>query len=477
MKALPALDGTPLISLLRGVRDQHGVESIGFFQTGGVAVIGIAPVETYLSRNGSTTLLVPGQAPVEIASAPFALLQQILARRQIRAVEGLPFFQGGVIGYFGYDSVRDLEPTLRRSGNLAQASESYDAEFACYRFYLIQDRRNLKVTLLDAAPQVAEGISFEEFAASVSQIQPTPARENLDPDAELPLESMHAMLGKERFLTGVRKLKQHLRDGDIFQAVLSDKFSHAYDSDPLDLFEILSAINPAPYLFYFTLQGRSYLGASPEMLVRSEGGKLETHPIAGTRPRGATPEQEVRNERQLLASVKERAEHLMLVDLARNDLGRSSAPGSVVVPSFMKLRKFGGVMHLVSVVNGTLQVGLGSADALAACFPAGTLSGAPKVRAMQLLSELEPERRGFYGGAFIAASYTGDLESCITIRSISVQGGVATIQAGAGIVADSDAEREYAEISHKSRLSRRALALALATQAQPVTVAGLEVAL
>jgi anthranilate synthase component 1 len=201
------------------------------------------------------------------------------------------------------------------------------------------------------------------------------------------------------------------------------------------------------------------MGASPEMLARLSGDELETHPIAGTRPRGATPEEEKRFEAQLKRSEKEKAEHLMLVDLARNDMGRVSEPGSVQVADFMELKRFAGVIHLVSRVVGKIKKAVPPMEALASFFPAGTLSGAPKVRAMQILSEIEPQSRGFYGGAVVIASFSGDLDSCIAIRSIQLEEGQAIVRAGAGIVADSRPESEYAEIQHKSRMARRALAL------------------
>jgi anthranilate synthase component 1 len=261
-------------------------------------------------------------------------------------------------------------------------------------------------------------------------------------------------------MRGVRQLKENIRAGDIFQAVLSDKLSVPFGGDPLELFEELTRLSPAPYRFYFDSGEGVYLGASPELLLKARAGVLETHPIAGTRPRGRTPAEERRLESQLLRSEKERAEHLMLVDLARNDVGRVSEPGSVRVEEYMQIHKYSGVMHLVSRVTGKLLKGAGSIEALASCFPAGTLSGAPKIRAMQLLSELEPEPRGFYGGAVVAASFTGDLDSCISIRCIEVRGGRAIVQAGAGIVADSQPAREYDEITHKSRIARTALGLA-----------------
>jgi len=282
----------------------------------------------------------------------------------------------------------------------------------------------------------------------------------LDDCPEVKIEEMKSLLGKEQYLVGVRKLKEHIGCGDIFQAVLSDRFTATFDGDPGDLFNVLSRLSPSPYQFYFPLNKKTFLGASPEMLLRIHGDTLETHPIAGTRRRGKTSEEDLSLELELMDDMKEKAEHIMLVDLARNDIGRVSKSGTVRVDSFMKTRRFSSVMHLVSRVLGDKKEGISSIEALAACFPAGTLSGAPKIRAMQLISELEPEPRNVYGGAMVAASFTGDLDSCIAIRSLEVGNGQVTLQVGAGIVADSIPEIEYEEVQHKSQMVRKALALA-----------------
>jgi anthranilate synthase component 1 len=440
-----------------------------------------APMETLLAFDAFESIRAQsGRVRIENADGvshlegdPFAAVSSRIAHYRAIGYDDLPFFQGGALGYFAYDSVRFLEPALTAlPGNLRSLdaeSKGYDAEFKLFRTFAVFDHAHRRLVLfsgfetsrfspeagLASAQAEISGLKkkLAEIVASPLEVEPADAGAG----REIPLDAMEAMLGKDRFLRGVRKLKDHIRNGDIFQAVLSEKFTTPFAGDPLDLFRALLKLSPAPYRFYFGTEEGAFLGASPEMLLKVRGRELETHPIAGTRPRGATDAEEHKLESQLMRSEKERAEHLMLVDLARNDVGRVSEPGTVRVSSYMQIKKFSGVMHLVSKVNGELLEGTDSIGALAACFPAGTLSGAPKIRAMQLLSELEPHPRGFYGGAVVAASFTGDLDSCISIRSIQVEGGHAVVQAGAGIVADSQAIKEHEEVSHKSRISRTAL--------------------
>jgi anthranilate synthase component 1 len=460
------LDSTKLSELspllvLRILRDRANEldvqKSVGFFKLSDssgdafiarLSVIGVDPLQLVQSQNEN----------------PFQRIQEELNESLVSPLPSLPFFQGGMMGYIAYDSVGFLEPVLKMNEEKFKGSSSRtNAEVVLYKTYLIFDHVAGRVTLLDAESKDSLIALEKEILAKSASAQASNAGKNqIKKIAEISTEEMTSNLGKEKFLAGIQKLKHHIREGDIFQAVLSEQFSHPYSGDTLDLFEILAEISPAPYQFYFTLGEKSYLGASPEMLLKSTGETIETHPIAGTRPRGVDAEDEKRQEQQLMKSVKERAEHLMLVDLARNDIGRVSKPGTVSVNSFMKLRKFGGVMHLVSTVTGKRKSETAPLSAFASCFPAGTLSGAPKIRAMDLISEIEGKPRGFYGGAFIVASVTGDLDSCIAIRSISVENGIAIVQAGAGIVADSMPEKEYAEIQHKTKKTRTALGTALA---------------
>ncbi len=417
-----------------------------------ISIIGVDPVEILRSRGGETTL-VKGNKIRKLSADPFHALQLLLSERRVLALPDFPSFQGGALGYLSYEASRFTEPTLNEKPTFSNQRTGYDAELVFFRMYVLLDHRNGTSYLISETPKgdAARVVSI------LKKFKPRPASKRKSTVA-LNLSDMSSNLGKIKFISAVKKLKTHILDGNIFQAVLSDQFTQKFSGDGLDLFETLAGLSPAPYQFYLEIEGRTYLGASPEMLLKSEKDQIETHPIAGTRPRGKDSKEEAKQEKQLVRSIKERAEHLMLVDLARNDLGRVAKPGSVKVDSFMKVRKFGGVMHLVSKVSASLASDAHALQALASCFPAGTLSGAPKIRAMELISDLEGKARGFYGGAFIAASLTGELDSCITIRGISIENETATIQVGAGIVADSVPEKEYAEIEHKSRMTRQALA-------------------
>lgn len=272
---------------------------------------------------------------------------------------------------------------------------------------------------------------------------------------------MVASMGKLQFLQKVKILKEHLRAGDIFQAVLSEKFDLKTKANAIDIFEALAELNPAAYRFFFQLSDREFAGTSPESLVKVSMDTATTHPIAGTKPRGKDAHEDARNAKSLRASRKEGAEHLMLVDLARNDLGRVALPGTVRVTKYRELHRYATVMHLVSEVTARLPDSFDPIAAFRACFPAGTLTGAPKIRAMQILSQLETSRRGAYGGAVIALDpITNDLESCIAIRCFEKTENQVSLRAGAGIVVDSNADEEYAEISHKLQALRQAIAKA-----------------
>ncbi|MFN8577067.1 MAG: anthranilate synthase component I family protein [Candidatus Sericytochromatia bacterium] len=261
-------------------------------------------------------------------------------------------------------------------------------------------------------------------------------------------------------MKAVKKVKSHIKNGDIFQCVLSERFSFDLEINPLLVYKVLRKINPSPYLFYISADSEIILGSSPEMLVKSQANKISLCPIAGTRPRGKDEQEDNKYKKSLLRSTKEKAEHLMLVDLGRNDLGRVSKPNSVKVKDFMKVEKFSHVMHIVSLVEGELESNKNSFDAFNAVFPAGTLSGAPKVRAMQIISELEPVKRGAYGGSIFCHSFSDYMDSCITIRSLYIKDKKAYIQAGAGIVSDSKPESEYQEILNKSKAVLKAVNIA-----------------
>jgi anthranilate synthase component 1 len=265
---------------------------------------------------------------------------------------------------------------------------------------------------------------------------------------------------REQFESAVRRGQEHIAAGDIYQVVLSQRFEADVDADPFTVYRALRHVNPSPYMFFIRMGARSIVGASPEMLVRVEGTRVETHPIAGTRPRGRDEAEDMRLAEELKANEKERAEHVMLVDLGRNDVGRVSEHGSVRVPQFMGLDRYSHVMHLVSVVEGRLAGDCDRLDALVSCFPAGTVSGAPKIRAMEIIASLEPDPRGIYAGAVGYLDFAGNLDFCIAIRTVVMSGSTATVQAGAGIVMDSNPAAEFDETCDKARALIRALELA-----------------
>jgi anthranilate synthase component 1 len=282
------------------------------------------------------------------------------------------------------------------------------------------------------------------------------------PRAEAPPLQVTSNVSRDEFEQVVRTAKEYIAAGDIYQVVLSQRFETALQADPFTVYRALRHINPSPYMYFLRVGDRSIVGSSPEMLVRVEGRRVETHPIAGTRPRGRTEEEDVRLAEELKRNEKERAEHVMLVDLGRNDVGRVAAYGTVRVPTYMTLERYSHVMHLVSIVEGRLDDQHDRLDALVACFPAGTVSGAPKVRAMEIISELENRRRGVYAGAVGYVDFAGNLDFCITIRTVLIENGRAFVQAGAGIVADSNPTAEYEETRDKARAVIRALELAQA---------------
>ncbi len=367
----------------------------------------------------------------------------------------LPPFTGGAVGYLGYDAVRRLERLPKKRPDPVGLP---DAWFGLFEALIAFD--HLKHRLLLIAHVGAEGErAAREKLWKLEDLASRSPRPSSVP--EKVVGEWSESLPREGYMAAVEAAKEHVRAGDIFQVVLSRRWSAPFAGDPFAVYRALRRINPSPYQYYLRTPRAVVLGASPERLVRVErrGGDAiaETMPLAGTRPRGATRAEDLALERSLLADPKERAEHVMLVDLGRNDLGRVSVPGSVAVPDFFTVERFSHVMHLSSRVTGRLTPGRHAVDALAAAFPAGTLSGAPKIRAMEIIEELEPVRRGPYGGAVGYVDLAGNLDVAIAIRTAVVAGGRIHVQAGAGIVADSDPGREADECENKARAVRDAV--------------------
>lgn len=393
-------------------------------------------------------------------------LRELLARYRAPRVPGLPRFAGGAVGFLGYDTAAWFEPTLERAraAHPKPAEAGDDAAFMLFDTVLAFDHVRHRILVI-ANAAVEEGCDLEaRYALALARIRFLEAElgRQLSEPAPAPGGGVEFRSNTSRpdFERAVRRAKDYITAGDIFQVVLSQRFEARIRSDPFTVYRALRYVNPSPYMYFMRLGDTAIVGASPEMLVRVEGRGAETHPIAGTRPRGATAEEDEKLAAELRANEKERAEHVMLVDLGRNDVGRVAAYGSVRVPRFMALERYSHVMHLVSRVVGELAEGRDRLDALTACFPAGTVSGAPKIRAMEIIDELEPTRRGIYAGAVGYLDFAGHLDCCITIRTIVIRGGRAWVQAGAGIVADSDPAAEYEETRAKASALFGALRMA-----------------
>ena len=378
-------------------------------------------------------------------------------------VPGLPRFTGGAVGYLGYDCGSWFEPHVARSD--APPDGEDQAGFMLFDTVLAFDHVQHRILIIANARVSGEEDlkSLYQFAcAKIEFVERELERAlSLPRPAGAPKLDLKSNLTQDAFEAMVRKAKEHIAAGDIYQVVLSQRFEAEVGADAFTAYRALRHVNPSPYMFFVRMGDRAIVGSSPEMLVRVEGRHAVTHPIAGTRPRGRSEEEDLRLADELKRNEKERAEHVMLVDLGRNDLGRVCDYGTVRVPKYMALERYSHVMHLVSVVEGQLAEDQDRLDALVACFPAGTVSGAPKVRAMQIINDLEPARRGLYAGAVGYLDFAGNLDFCIAIRSILLDKGRARIQAGAGIVADSNPTAEYEETRDKARAMIRALEIAL----------------
>jgi anthranilate synthase component 1 len=438
------------------------LESVeGGEHVGRYSFLGKDPFLILRGKNGETEIEKAGVTSK--GEQPFIdTLRDLMNSFQSPFVPGLPRFTGGAVGYLGYDTAAWFEPTTARAD--AGTSERDDAGFMLFDTVLAFDHVQHRILLIANAR-----ISGDEDLKSLYQFACAKIdflEGELDRALSLKRSSggealkLVSNFSQEAYESIVKKAKEHIAAGDIYQVVLSQRFEAEVGVDAFTVYRALRHVNPSPYMFFIRMGDRSIVGSSPEMLVRVEGRHAVTHPIAGTRPRGKTDEEDVRMAEELKRSEKEKAEHVMLVDLGRNDIGRVCDYGTVRVPTFMALERYSHVMHLVSVVEGQLAEGRDRLDALVSCFPAGTVSGAPKVRAMQIINELEPDRRGLYAGAVGYLDFAGNLDFCIAIRSILMEGGKAYIQAGAGIVADSNPTAEYEETKDKARAMLRALELA-----------------
>jgi anthranilate synthase component 1 len=436
------------------------LESVeGGEQVARYSFLGKDPFLILRSRAGKTIVERAGET-TESEAPLMSTLRELMAQFHSPFVPDLPRLTGGAVGYLAYDAAAWFEPvTLQPAGSVED-----EAGFMIFDTVLAFDHVRHRILIIANARITGDEDleSLYHFArAKIDFVERELERAlSKPPRTEAQPLEFASNVTREAFERMVRTGKEYIAAGDVYQVVLSQRFETALDADPFTVYRALRHVNPSPYMYFLRLGGRSIVGSSPEMLVRVEGRKVQTHPIAGTRPRGRTDEEDVRLAEELKRNEKERAEHVMLVDLGRNDIGRVSAYGTVRVPRYMTLERYSHVMHLVSVVEGTLDDTHDRIDALVACFPAGTVSGAPKVRAMEIIAELENRRRGAYAGAVGYLDFAGNLDFCITIRTVVIEGGRAYVQAGAGIVADSNPTAEYEETRDKARAMIRALEIA-----------------
>lgn len=424
--------------------------------------LGSSPEEILRSRGNIVEILAAdGSTRREETDDPLGLVRDHMKRFTPVEVDGLPRFFGGAVGYIGYDMVRYFERvTLTKPAVL----DAWDSYLIITDTILIFDTIRQKIKVVSNAhmengkpPETAYAEATAKIDAIVAKLR-TPLPPAVTPPSGGKI-SFTSNVDRGVFEESVEKAKEYVRAGDVIQVVLSQRFSADLTVDPLDIYRVLRTLNPSPYMFFLRLDDTLVVGASPEVMVRKEGEQVELRPIAGTRPRGRSRDEDERLERDLLADPKERAEHVMLVDLGRNDLGRVCRTGTVRVTELMVVERYSHVMHIVSNVQGELAGGRDAFDVLRATFPAGTLSGAPKVRAMEIIEELEPVRREIYGGAVGYFSFSGNMDMAIAIRTLVAKGGKIHLQAGAGIVADSDPATEYQETVNKARAVVKAIEL------------------
>ena len=398
------------------------------------------------------------------SAEPLSSLRMLLAESAMDDTGDLPPMSAGLFGYFGYDMIRHIENIPDQND---AAFDVYDSVLLRPSIVAIFDRLKDMITLVTQVRPSEWTDAQTAWDAAQSRLQdavkaldaPIPQTEDGDANASLPAPETNMV--KAAFLDMVRKAKEHIRAGDVFQVVLSQRFTIPFHLPAINLYRSLRRLNPSPFLFFFDFGNLSIVGSSPEILVRLRNKEVTIRPIAGTRKRGLTQEEDEANAASLMADVKERAEHLMLLDLGRNDVGRVSKPGSVRVKSNYDVEYYSHVMHIASQVEGTIRDDLDALDAMIAGFPAGTVSGAPKIRAMEIIDDMEPDRRGIYAGAIGYISVAGELDTCIALRTAVIKDQKMHVQAGAGIVYDSDPEAEYEETQNKARALIRAAGEAL----------------
>ena len=459
---------TPLSVYLKLADGPHSClfESVeGGERFGRWSIIGLPATRVHEFRGHRYALREHGEVVEERDVAdPFAEVERLRAEQSVPAIEGLPGFSGGLVGWFGFECIGYIEPRLATDAGLRDDLGTPDILLMqCDELAVFDNLKGRLYLVVHADPREAQALARarRRLDALVHRLRQAGAGypETLHP-AALDEGDFVSGFTREGFIDAVARVKEYIAAGDVFQVVLSQRLSVPFAARPVDVYRALRALNPSPYMYFLDVGGTQVVGSSPEILVRMQGGEVTVRPIAGTRPRGATPAEDAALEAELLADPKERAEHLMLVDLGRNDVGQVSAPGTVEVGEQFVVERYSHVMHIVSEVTGRAREGLSYADVLRATFPAGTVSGAPKIRALEVIRELEPVRRNVYAGSIGYIGWNGDADMAIAIRTAVIQDGRLHVQAGAGIVFDSDPVKEWEETMNKGRALFRAVAQA-----------------
>ncbi len=468
-RRIPADLETPVSAFLKlqampeGQRARFLLESVERgIQVGRYSFIGMSPLSTLRLDDDTLSITRDGRTSSTAVSGrdPLELIRDEIARTRVLDCDDIPGPFAGAVGYLSYEVARHFERLPRPDG---QGLELPDFYFMIPRTLVIFDHVRSELEIVTLASGADAATAYDEAKATVDSILAalaTPLAQRNGHHATAPPASLESNLTKDEFVTRVVAAQEHVLAGDAFQIVLSQRLSGRTGASPFQVYRALRILNPSPYMFYFDAEGFQLIGSSPEVLVKLHRRQATLSPIAGTRPRGSTPAADEQLQHELLSSEKERAEHIMLVDLGRNDLGRVCEIGSIRTESLMHVEKYSHVMHIVSTVSGTLKPELDGFDLLRACFPAGTVTGAPKIRAMELVTDLEGEARGPYAGALGYFGHQGDMDMCITIRTIVMVGDRFHVQAGAGIVADSDPLAEYEETLNKARALVHAVAVA-----------------
>jgi anthranilate synthase component 1 len=455
---------TPLSLYLKLANKPYSylLESVqGGERFGRYSFIGL-PADTRITVRGKhITLTTPTGETAQNADNPLDFIKDYQSLFKVAPLSGLPRFTGGLAGYFGYDTVRYIEPRLAKTQKQDVLGTPDILLMLTEQLAVVDNLSGKLFFIVHANPELPNAYALaRQRLQELAQLLRQPVEIPRAP--QFPPQEVISEFGEEAYKQAVEKAKRYIFDGDIMQVVPSQRMSQPFPASPLNLYRVLRSINPSPYMFYYDMGDHHVVGASPEILVRLEGDNVTVRPIAGTRPRGKTPQQDIQLAQELLADPKELAEHLMLIDLGRNDVGRVAQQGTVKLTEKMVIERYSHVMHIVSNVEGTLKPGLDAIAVLKATFPAGTVSGAPKVRAMEIIDELEPSKRGIYAGAVGYLGFNGDMDLAIAIRTAVIKAGILYVQSGGGLVADSVPASEWTETQNKARAVLRAAEMVLA---------------